>query len=92
MIQPLFAVFDMKAKHYLPPFTSTNKQTAIRQFSSAVSSEGHDFNTHATDYSLWEVGSFDSEKALVVSTTIEQIAHAHELLAQLALFEESQKN
>lgn len=56
----LFAVHDVKAAQYLPPFASMNEGTAQRQFASAVMNEGHDFNVHAADYSLWSIGEFDT--------------------------------
>lgn len=89
MEQKLFAVFDSKAAQYLQPFTSLNKHTALRQFSNAVASEGHDFNQHAPDYSLWEIGEFDSTKATFKNAPAEMIGNAHELLNQLELLDQS---
>lgn len=85
MINLLFSVFDSKAAAYLPPFHSQNKATALRQFESAIMSDGHDFNAHAHDYTLWTVGSFDNEKATLKPATPELIANAHEIKAQLDL-------
>lgn len=86
MDQPLFSVFDSKASQYLPPFASQNQSTAIRQFSTAVMREGHDFRVHAEDYTLWHVGTFDSEKAKISpAQPPEMVANAHEIRAQLDL-------
>jgi len=65
MKQQLYAILDEKAALYLPPFTSQNDNTAIREFSAAIGQEGHKFNTHSEDFSLWALGSFDQETGAI---------------------------
>jgi hypothetical protein len=81
----LFAVHDVKAAQYLPPFASMNEGTAQRQFASAVMSEGHDFNVHAADYSLWSIGEFDSETAEIKTSTKTMLVNAFDLKTQLEM-------
>lgn len=59
MIQFIYTIHDNKAAAYLPPFYLHNKNMAIRSFADCVQEEGHQFNKHPEDYSLWEIGEFD---------------------------------
>lgn len=74
----LFTVYDSKAANYLPPFVSRNHATALREFRDAVNQEGHAFNTHAEDFTLWHIGTFDSEKATLTQEIPTLVASAHE--------------
>lgn len=60
-----FAVFDEKAKAFLPPFFLPNTAVALRVFSDCVNDpEGpnrHAFARHPSDYSLFSFGSFDQD-------------------------------
>lgn len=57
----IFTIFDTKANAYLQPFFSTNRDTARREFSKAVNSDGQ-FNQFAEDYSLFHLGNFDQDE------------------------------
>lgn len=87
MILQLYCVFDAKLGEYLPPFHSANDSTARRQFERAVSNEGHDFNMHAEDYSLWGIANFDTEKAIITTYEPQAVAQAHQLLAHIRKME-----
>lgn len=76
----LFCIYDSKAEMYLPPWSAMNRAVAHRIFETAVLQEGHDFNVHADDYSLWEVGSFNPEKAELKPHTLTNIVNAHHIL------------
>lgn len=56
-----FSVHDSKAEAFLQPFFDQARGSAIRSFIDAVNEEGHQFNRHADDYTLFEVGVFDQE-------------------------------
>lgn len=87
-----YCVFDIKAGHYLPPYTAMNDGTAIRQFETAVMDELHDFNRHSEDYVLWRVGMFDSEKGgIMADPNGAMIAKAYDLKNQMQMFEDSKK-
>jgi len=79
----LYTIYDAKAGAYLPPFTSLNDATAIREFETAISQQDHDFNRHSEDYSLWTVATFNQAKAELVTLKHLCIAQAHELLATM---------
>lgn len=55
----VFAVFDSAAEAYLQPFFVQTVGQALRSFSDAVQSEGHAFNKHAADYTLFQIGEYD---------------------------------
>jgi len=59
MILKVFAVFDSKACAFLQPFYSVNVATAIRDFASAVHTEGHAFARYSGDYELFLLGEWD---------------------------------
>lgn len=69
MIQFIYSIHDNKANAYLPPFFLHNKNMAIRTFSDAVQDEGHAFNRHPDDYSLWEIGEFDDTTGEIIYHT-----------------------
>lgn len=79
MDQTLFTVYDSKAANYLPPFVSRNQATALREFKDAVNQEGHAFNTHAEDFTLWHIGTFNSEKATLTQEVPTLVANAHDI-------------
>ncbi len=56
-------MFDSKAEAFIQPFFSQSTGTAIRSFESAANSGEHDFNIHAGDYTLFELGAFDQATA-----------------------------
>lgn len=57
----VFSVYDSKAQGYLPPFFCVNAAVALRSFQSAVQDSGHDFHRYSGDYTLFELGEWDSE-------------------------------
>jgi len=83
MIQKIFSVYDCKAEAYLQPFFSPTKGLAMRAFIAAVNKVGHDFNTYANDYSLWEIGEWDESKGTLSTHEIKMpLGGAHEFLSQ----------
>lgn len=62
-ISKLFSVYDSKAEAFIQPFFSPTTGTAIRSFESACNEASHDFNKHAGDYTLFEIGEFDHDSA-----------------------------
>lgn len=59
MKHTIHAVYDEKAKAYLPPFFLPNEAMAIRVFSDCVNSDDHQFGKHPSDYTLFSFGYFD---------------------------------
>ena len=69
MIQFIYSIHDNKAEAYLPPFFLHNKNMAIRSFADCCQDEGHAFNRHPEDYSLWEIGEFDDQTGEIIYHT-----------------------
>lgn len=61
----VFAVFDDKAKAFLPPFFLPETGQAIRAFRDAVNGDRtHEFAKHPEDYTLFQVSMWDSSTGL----------------------------
>jgi len=75
----LFAVLDCKMELYLSPITARNTAVAVRIFETAVLTDGHDFNTHADDYSLWAIGSFDPGSGQLEPSPSKLVMQAHQI-------------
>lgn len=60
MVQKVFSIYDEKAKMYQPPFMAHTKGQVIRTFTDIVNEKGHPINQHPSDYTLFELGTFDN--------------------------------
>lgn len=56
-----FSVYDAKAEAFAQPFFEQTTGSAIRAFSDVVNEDGHAFNRHADDYTLYHIGAFNGE-------------------------------
>lgn len=65
MRQEIFCIHDHKAAAYLPPFFLHNIPMAQRVFTDCVNSKDHQFGAHPADYTLFHLGSYDDETALI---------------------------
>lgn len=86
MILKVFAVFDSKAATFGNPFPDQREASAIRNFSDAVndgSNPNNLWHKHPEDFSLFYVGSFDTDtgalhpenpRALVTASAIRTLA------------------
>ncbi|QCQ84574.1 nonstructural protein [Blackfly microvirus SF02] len=61
----VYSVHDKAAGAFLPPFFQRAKGEAIRAFEAAVKDPAHQFHQHATDYVMYELGSFDDQTGLL---------------------------
>jgi len=57
----VFAVYDSKAEQYMQPFFFVTRGQAMRAFLDALSDDKHEFNKHAEDYTLFELGEYDQD-------------------------------
>lgn len=65
MISQIFTVFDSKTEAYMPPFFAPTLGAAIRSFSDTVQEKDHIFNKHAEDYTLFHLGYYDDQTAII---------------------------
>lgn len=61
--QLLFSVHDQKAETFMPPFFVPAKGLAIRAFEDCVNSDSHHFGKHPADYTLFFLGTFNTDTA-----------------------------
>ncbi len=57
----VFSVFDSKVGAFLTPFFVANRAVALRSFMAACQDEASDFHRFAEDYTLFEIGLWESE-------------------------------
>ena len=60
-----FAVHDRAAEVYNPPMFLPAKGQAIRQFDDLANNPDSPINKHPEDYTLYHIGEFDDETALL---------------------------
>lgn len=76
-----YTIFDSKSKTYTLPWFAMNDEVAIRAFKDKVNKEGHEFNLHPEDYSLFGIGSYeDNTGVLTPSQTHDTLGKALEYL------------
>ena len=79
----LFTVFDSAAEVYCAPFVATSKGAALRQFIDFLGKDGHPFNQHPADYTLFYIGSFDDSSCeFETSGVLEKLGNGQELAAK----------
>lgn len=59
--QLMFTVFDTKAETFMPPFFVPSRGLAIRAFEDCINSDDHHFGKHPADYTLFYLGSFNTD-------------------------------
>lgn len=72
MIYGLYSILDHKAG-FLPPQVDQNDQTASRNFAHAIMQTGSVLHTHAEDYELYKVGSFDTETGVLSVLSVKEL-------------------
>jgi len=65
MEHKIFSIYDQKAYAYLPPFTLPHADMAERTFMDCINSSDHAFGRNPADYTLFELGTYDDNKALI---------------------------
>lgn len=61
----IFTIYDQKAMAHLPPFILPTDGMATRTFADCVNKEGHQFNDHPADYTLFQIGEFDETTGVI---------------------------
>lgn len=74
MTQHMFAVYDAKAQAYLAPFPANTHGIAERMFADLVNADGHQFNRHPADYTLYKIGTFDTDTSELTSCELQPLA------------------
>lgn len=58
----VFAVLDLKAKCFFPPFVLPNEDMAERVFFDTCNDPKHQYGAHPEDYHLYELGEWEMDK------------------------------
>lgn len=58
MILAMMAVYDVKARAYLPPIFVRSPEVAMRAVGDACSDPKHEWSRHGADFHLYQFGAF----------------------------------
>ncbi|UDN67736.1 nonstructural protein [robinz microvirus RP_105] len=75
-----YSVNDKAVNAFLPPFFCRTDAEATRSFSQACNDPQHDFNKHASYYTLFALGEFDDENG-VLTSNVRVLVHASSLVS-----------
>lgn len=64
MICGIYAIRDCKST-FMPATVDVNDASAIRNFEFACQQQDSLMRTHRKDFSLWKLGTFDNETAMI---------------------------
>lgn len=70
MIVKAFAVFDVKADTYSPPFFFPARGLAVRSFQATVADKSTTIGKYPQDFKLVELGEFDDQSGVMVATAM----------------------
>ena len=65
MILKIFTVYDSKVEAYMTPFFERSSGSAIRGFEQTCLDGKSSFSLYASDYTLFEIGTYDDETGMV---------------------------
>lgn len=86
MLINMYTIYDSKAEGYLQPFFSANDGLALRIISDLSNDPSHNFCKHATDFTLFKIGTFsDSDATFSILEAKQTMAGLHELKTQSEL-------
>lgn len=66
MLYSLYSIRDNKSDFYAPRI-EINQASAVRNFAQMVNTSGTLLNFSPSDFVLYEIGQFDSEKGILIS-------------------------
>ena len=75
MIYGVYAIKDAKTS-FMPCNVDYNDASAIRNFEHAVMAPDSLMRSHPADYTLYRLGSYNTETGIIVSADPQQIADA----------------
>lgn len=77
------SVYDAKVGVYFQPFFARTRAEALRSFSDTVNQQGHIFNKHPEDFTLFVLAVWDENTGGFVNTKApESLGSGHEYLAR----------
>lgn len=85
----IYSIFDSKAEAFMQPFFAATEGVALRYVTNAASEEGHEFNRHAEDYTLFEIGAFNESDGSIDPETPKAISNLVHLRQTFTLVPDS---
>ncbi len=74
----IYSIFDTASGLYSRPFFTQADAEAIRTFTDIAADEGHSVGMHPEDYTLFRIGTFDDNNALLNNEANESLCTALE--------------
>lgn len=74
----IYSIFDGAVQEYLRPFFCRSHAEAVRMFGDTVRDPNNPMNKHPGDYTLFHIGSFDSDSGLLLDETNNSLGNAVE--------------
>lgn len=81
MIIGLYSIRDRKSG-FLPPTTDVNDDTAMRNFSFAVTSREPMFLAFSDDYDLYKIGEYNTDSGIIAPCPPEHLVSARSFLVK----------
>lgn len=69
----IFALYDDKAKAFMPPFCMPEVGLAIRAFGDLVSDSKHPVGAHPGDYAIYHLGTFDEQSGVITALSVPSV-------------------
>lgn len=82
MMLKIFTTYDSKAEAYLQPFFLPSRGEAIRAWQDVVNDQKTQFNKYPEDFTLFELGEFDSRSGTITTNTKISLGNAIEFKKQ----------
>lgn len=79
MLHTIFSIYDKKSENYSNPFTAVNKVVAIRDLTSTMEDKEILLYKYASDYSLNEIGVFNTETGEITGTKLKLVIEIQEI-------------
>lgn len=85
-MKKLFSLFDSKSESYTPPQLHKTNAEAIRSFAGAINSpQGGVIAAHPSDFTLFEIGTWDDENGRLNVTDKIAVVNGIELVEEKQL-------
>lgn len=82
MLYKVYSILDVNVGYGMP-VVQDNHAVAMRNFENACCDKSSVFATHSSDFSLWCIGTFDSDSGVMESTPPEKICNAYDFVSRI---------
>lgn len=72
MIYGVYCVRDVKST-FMTPTIDQNDSTAVRNFAHAIKTSGTVISSHAKDFELYKVGTYDNETGFIEKLEVREL-------------------